>query len=668
MFSLIRKSFGNKIMAVVIISISVVMTAEILLRIYFGTRDRISLVTALNRDVAASTYAGIRYPMSVGDSESVIKVLRDVRSKMQDVQVYMCDFDSRVVWSTHETRVQQPLAGILASTEALEALRQALLTGTSPERSFQEETADGLFLITIQSIANQGDCFHCHGSKRAVVGGLVIRTDVRQAYRAVSDARNRTIVISVIGISITIFLIYTMVVKFVQRPVQQLAEQARRFADGDMSVSVSINTQDEIGVLGSLFNDMVKRIGEFSRELEAEIAKKSVLLRERATLIFQLRRANTRLTELNQIKSNFLANMSHELRTPMNSIIGFTDLLLDEVDGKINAEQRRSLEKVSANASHLLRLINDILDLSKIEAGRITLEPERFSISSLISSIMPLFEVRIREKNLQYSVAVDQEADLVYADPEKVKYILINLITNAIKFTQAGGIDVVVRTSRRGVAPGQPPLFVEVSVVDTGIGIEEEHITRIFNKFVQADPSAAKGAEGTGLGLAIARSLVALHKGVIWVDSEPGKGSRFHFTIPLREEVLEHPEQPVLELTVAEELSRLFETPCEVFLEEPRSLGKPTHCWEYMHCGEVSCPAYGSKESRCWLILGTHCAGMRVGAYPEKVVCCQGCEVLQQFVLQRENLTDTLSAPAPTLAEAEPQDSSAGPDTGEPGS
>jgi len=641
MFGFIKKRLANEIMVAIVIIIVLMMSVEIYSRIYFGTRDRLELMTMLAKEVAASTYAGIKSPMWVGDKEGVKKHLLDIREKTKEVEVFICDFDQEIIYSTHVEKVKTKVADSIYNKNALQTLNEILKTGVDPLKSFEDVVAGKKYLVTIYPILNQRDCYHCHGSSRKVLGSMIIRVGAERVHATVVAQLNRTIVVTAFGLSIAITLIYLMINKFVRRPVESLAEEAKRFAEGDMSVSVDVKTEDEIGVLGKTFNYMVESVSSFSKKLELEVTRKTTLLNERTQLLALLERANRDLRELDKLKSTFLANMSHELRTPMNAIIGYTDLLLDRVDGPLNEEQEKSLKKVVANARHLLQLINDVLDVSKIESGKIDLQPKEIYLKLLIESVIPTFEPMIKQKGLTFTINLNENLLPVYGDEDKVKRIFINLLSNAVKFTHHGGITISAKPSERGIKPGESPLFVEICVEDTGIGIKDEDIGKIFDKFTQVDISTIRQYEGTGLGLNIARGLVALHKGVIWVTSKYGEGSKFCFTLPLKKEILEKPAEPVLEPSMAEGLSEYFRKPVETFLKEPQYAGKPIRCWEYIRCGQPSCPAYGGKESRCWLIIGTHCAGMKIAAYPEKVDFCKGCEVIKNLLIEPEEYEAT---------------------------
>lgn len=627
-------------MLVIIIVIAVSLVTEIYMRIYYGTRDRFEIATSITEELADSIYAGIKFPMAIGDKQSIRRQLEDIKEKAKDVEVFICAYDQETTYSTHMDKIHLKVGDIISDTATRQALKSMLETGVqppySPGKPFEDQVDGRKYLVTMKPIMNESDCYHCHGVSRKVLGAMVIRFDVERLYAQVSAQRYRTIVIGIFIIPISAIFGYLVVNILVRRPVEALAEQAKKFAEGDMSVRVNVKTDDEIGILGRTFNYMVESVASFSKRLEEEVQRKTSLLNERTRLMNLLERANKDLRELDKLKSTFLANMSHELRTPMNAIIGYTDLLIDGVDGPINEDQKKSLNKVATNARHLLQLINDVLDISKIEAGKMKINPKEFDLKWLISASIPAFEPQLKMKGLQLTITIPDGLPLVYADEDRVKEILINLLSNAVKFTPKGSITVSARLSERGIKPGEQPVFMEICVEDTGIGIREEDIGRIFDKFVQADLTAVRQYEGTGLGLSIARGLVSLHKGVIWVTSKLGEGSKFCFTLPVKREILDVAAEPVIEPSAAEALADYFGKPVDEFLREPAYGGKTIRCWEYIRCGQPSCPAYGSSEPRCWLIMGTHCSGMKIAAYPEKVDFCKGCELIKSIVAETE--------------------------------
>jgi signal transduction histidine kinase len=242
----------------------------------------------------------------------------------------------------------------------------------------------------------------------------------------------------------------------------------------------------------------------------------------------QLEIANDQLEIATRHKSEFLANMSHELRTPLNAIIGFSDVLLAEMFGTVNAKQREYLGDIRGSGAHQLSLINDILDLSKVEAGRLELELGPVSVSEIIATGVSL----LRERATNHSIALESEIQpdlpLINADARKLKQVVLNLLTNAVKFTPAGGRVLARVHSQDGE--------IVVAVSDTGVGIDPADQARIFAEFVQTRQGKA-AEEGTGLGLTLAKKLVELHGGRIWVESQPGAGSTFTFTIPIRQTV-----------------------------------------------------------------------------------------------------------------------------------
>jgi len=236
-----------------------------------------------------------------------------------------------------------------------------------------------------------------------------------------------------------------------------------------------------------------------------------------------------RVQEANRLKSEFVANMSHELRTPLNGIIGFSEFLIDEKPGPLNPKQREYLHDILESGRHLLQLINDVLDLSKIEAGKMTLSPERFSVSEAMGEALTVIDAMAQEKGIDIRTAIDPQLGKVTLDRAKFKQVLYNLLSNAVKFTDDGG-EVRIRAARSG-----PDRF-QVQVADTGIGIRREDFSRLFAAFEQLESGADRRFQGTGLGLALTKRIVELQRGTIAVDSEVGKGSTFTVELPLAAE------------------------------------------------------------------------------------------------------------------------------------
>lgn len=253
----------------------------------------------------------------------------------------------------------------------------------------------------------------------------------------------------------------------------------------------------------------------------------------------ELEQANMQLKRFDELKSTFLANMSHELRTPLNSILGYTDLLLDRVDGHISEEQEKSLTKIHKNAKHLLTLINDVLDISRIESGRMELDLKPVNVKHLIQETVSALDPLIDKKGLVLETAFDERLPLAYADPDRVRQVVTNLLDNAIKFTSEGRITVRARASDLEVKKDEPPKFVEVCISDTGRGIRKRDQDRLFDKFKSLDTPPTGQDGGAGLGLSICKGLVEMQKGDIWVKSKYGEGSRFCFTLPVKAEAIE---------------------------------------------------------------------------------------------------------------------------------
>ncbi|MBD2101891.1 ATP-binding protein [Leptolyngbya sp. FACHB-261] len=304
-----------------------------------------------------------------------------------------------------------------------------------------------------------------------------------------------------------------------------------------------VDRQELIGLLCALGGQAATAI-ENARLINALEASNLALERQRA----QIEAQNTQLVEANRLKSQFLASMSHELRTPLNAIIGFSQVLLRQRRDPLTPSQSDLLDRVLRNGNHLLDLINDVLDLSKIESGRLELQPQDFCLAGLVRSVCDSFDALAQSKQLRLTVTVEREPCLLYHDPLRLRQILTNLVSNALKFTDTGEVEICLETS--GALAEQ----VILTVRDTGIGISPQHQATIFEEFRQVDQSSTRRHGGTGLGLAITQRLVVLMGGTIEVESTLGQGSTFTVRLPYRlpyELDPALPSLPVLNLSTA---------------------------------------------------------------------------------------------------------------------
>lgn len=407
---------------------------------------------------------------------------------------------------------------------------------------------------------------------------------IRLGFRTtvVNDKVSTALLQIIINFSLSFIIIAVLInyfiSRFVSRPVISISEHAKKIAEGDYDVRVAVTTSDELGTLAASINRISCEVKQKTGDLEAanselelklieqkaaeqelsryreqleelvdertaELHKQSVDLSESQQALMnivedlnkksaELKEANANLQEVDRLKSMFIASMSHELRTPLNSIIGFSSILLDEWTGPVNDEQKNNLAIILRCGKHLLNLINDVIDVSKIEAGKIDSISEEFDLYDLIDEAVSLIRKDLEAKGLFLKVSAPLQQ--MYTDRRRLLQCLLNLLSNAMKFTEQGGVTLEARIDP-GPAETTDNAIAEISVADTGIGIKEEDMGKMFQAFNRLTSPLQTVVPGTGLGLYLSRKLAAeVLQGDILMQSEYGRGSSFTIRVPVR--------------------------------------------------------------------------------------------------------------------------------------
>ena len=430
--------------------------------------------------------------------------------------------ESRIVAACLFTRTGAVFAQYLSPGEQCPAR-----ASVAPGASFQST-----HLLLRQPIVMAGE----------TVGTVILKNDLKEMYRRLERYAGIALVV-LLAASLAALAISTVLQKLISEPVLALAHVAGSVsAREDYSLRAVKSSEDEIGVLVDRFNEMLAQIQDRDRalqqaqdELEDRVEQRTHELQaevqERRRIEENLRAAKQAAEQSNRAKSAFLANMSHELRTPLNAIIGYSEMLEEDAQSSGDTSAATDLRRIRSSGKHLLALIQDILDLSKIEAGKMTLHIERVPVSALVMEARETAEPLAKKNRNRFEVLYEDRGDTIQADPVKFRQSLFNLLSNACKFTEGGVVTLELERQ-------SDQLLWHVR--DTGIGIDAEQQDRLFQSFSQVDSSATRKYGGTGLGLAISQRLCQLMDGEITLESTPGKGSTFTIRMPLdrsREEV-----------------------------------------------------------------------------------------------------------------------------------
>jgi signal transduction histidine kinase len=407
-----------------------------------------------------------------------------------------------------------PTKGLSSAWEK-EALAALIKDPQLNQSSLQQLDGSPALFYAKTDFASDQSCVTCHNNLPSspktdfkvgdLMGALIVRIPLGPQFAAASTKAFTTSIGTLITLALFVIFLALLQQRFVLEPVNHLAQASRKLAEGDRNIKLDVISQDEIGQLSNAFNNMAVQV---------------------STHTDNLTKANMLLQEASRLKSEFLATMSHELRTPLNTVIGFSGIMIEGIDGELDDSAQFMVQGIYESSTHLLNLINQVLDLSKIEAGRMELALSNINVRELVARWQSHMDVLARQKDLSLTVQVDPAVpEILRGDKERITEIANNLVGNAIKFTEKGSVELSL-TWERGV--------LMLRVVDTGIGIPPHALNYIFDEFRQVDGSSQRRYGGTGLGLSIVQRLVRIMGGDVQVVSKLKEGSTFTVRLPLQ--------------------------------------------------------------------------------------------------------------------------------------
>ena len=532
----IRKRLGHRIMATIIVSITLVMGFEIILDLYFGKKDAIELMETLSLDLAASTYSGIKYPMSVGDSSAVEQVLTDIREKMEGVEVFICDTNQLITWSTHRDKIYKNITHTIDNEEFLTALSVLLQSGKAPQESFETDVGGKRHIIIIEPILNEEVCYHCHGSSKQIIGGMIVKTNVERALRTVSAAKNRTILITLLALLAIIVISYAMIEKFISRRVQRLAGGVKKVAAGDLDFEIQARSSDEIGDLARSFNIMTHELKEARDEITNWTLTLEDLVEERTA---QLKRAQENAIQAEKMASmgRLAAIVAHEINNPLAGIRTYAKLMLKrgaELFPGDAVKYIQYIETIESESARCGEIVRGLLQFARPTKPKIS----QHDINTLVEETLRLVQHQIDLLNIEIKLELAQESLQISCDDQKIKQALVALLLNACDAVQSDTGFIAISTYLM-----EEKKRVGIAISDNGIGMDAETRSHMFEPFFTTKTVSPEkeSSLNSGLGVSVVYEIVKSHQGSIEVESELGKGTTI--TICLPQEPPAHSEQ-----------------------------------------------------------------------------------------------------------------------------
>lgn len=504
MLSYLRKSLSKKILIVLSLSVALTMVGVIYVTYLFGTDEMLRTININSEEIASAIYAGIKFPMSVGDNGAVEKALLDIKDHT-GIDIFICNVDRSITFSSGKEFTKSEIGAHIANKEVLDSLGVVLQSGQTPATGYSEESQGKKYFIHINAIPNQKECFGCHGSEKKVLGAIVSRKSADRNYAAIANIRDTNIMISIVGILAIIAIAHAMMVRLVSQPIKMLVNDIKRLPEeiskNNFLPSRNINREDQIGILQKSFSDMAVEIYEKNHAIE-----KSKIKLENAYMELEA----------------FAYSVSHDLRAPLRNIDGFSKILLDEYAEKIDDRAKHYLTRVRNGTQKMSLLIDDMLAFSRI--GRAELQFKRMRCPEIINPILEYYAPEIEKRKVSLIL---QELPEINCDPVLMQSLFANLISNAFKYSRnAEQPEIII-----GYDKSRKAIFIK----DNGVGFEMKYHDKIFQVFQRLH--LPEEYEGTGIGLAIVKRIADRHHGRVWAESEPGKGAIFYIDLPIFKEV-----------------------------------------------------------------------------------------------------------------------------------
>lgn len=504
MLDFIRSSLSGKLLIVLSVSVAVVMAAVIYFTVMHQTEEMLTEMRAHAEETAASIYAGIKYPMSVGDSGAVEKQLFDIKEKMRDVDIFIADYNRQIAFSTRTESIHSDMKNYLYNDRAISDLPRALEDAAYPGSSYEEEINGIPYLLHMNPVQNQKICFGCHGPERQVLGAIILRKPTARNYAAITHLRNDSILISVLGLVSLVCIVHKLMVRMVSRPVSNLAEEIERLPEkivqGSALIVPDIKRRDEIGHLQNSFYQMAVEIDEKNRVIE---------------------NSSNQLVKANKELEAFAYSVSHDLRAPLRNIDGFSKILIDEFSEKLDDQARHYLKRVRDGTIRMSLLIDDILTFSRI--GRSSIQLKTTNCREVIAPVIENYAEEIKRRSVKITIG---ELPAIKCDFAMMQSLFSNLVSNALKFTKD--------TQKPEIVIGYDNKKKAFFVRDNGIGFDMQYHDKIFQVFQRLH--LPEEYEGTGIGLAIVKRVAERHHSKVWADGHLGKGAIFYVSLPLQKE------------------------------------------------------------------------------------------------------------------------------------